>query len=98
MPALLHLAFPYRLGATVEQGSPAELAASALVIARTPRGHHDSMPEFGVTQQVFAQGPIDTERFADELAASDPRLDVDADELLDLAATTIRRVRASIRT
>lgn len=97
MSDLPHLAFPYRLGATVEQGSPAELAASALVIARTPRGHHDAFPEFGVTQQVFAQGPIDTQLFAQELAASDPRLDIEAEELLDLANTTIRRVRATIR-
>jgi hypothetical protein len=97
MTDLPHLAFPYRLGATVDQGSPAELAASALVIARTPRGHRDDLPAFGTTEMVFTQGPVDTERFAQDLAASDPRLDVDTEELLDLADTTIRHVRAAIR-
>lgn len=96
MADLPHLAFPYRLGATVEQDTFAERAASALVIALTPRGHRDDLPEFGITPLVFAEGAIDTDRFAAELAASDDRLDVDATELIDLAAATAREIHAQL--
>jgi hypothetical protein len=95
---LLHLAFPYRLGATVEQDTFGELASSALVIALTPRGHRDDLPSFGTTPTVFTEGAVDTGRLAAELTASDERLDVDATETLDLANATVREINAQIQT
>lgn len=96
MTDLPHLAFPYRLGATVEQDTFAERVASALVIALTPRGHRDDLPEFGITPPLFVEGAIDTDRLAAELAASDDRLDVDATELVDLADATVREIHAQL--
>lgn len=96
MADLSHLPWPYHLGTDVEQLSDEELLASAAVIASTPRGHRDDLPSFGVTSLVFQQEPLDLETFAAELANSDDRLNVDADELLDLAAATVSTVRAAI--
>jgi hypothetical protein len=96
MADLPHLAFPYRLGQTVEQDTFAERASSALVIALTPRGHRDDLPGFGVTPLVFSEGAVDTGRLAAELAASDDRLDVDATEFVDLADATVREIRAQL--
>jgi hypothetical protein len=96
MPDLPHLAWPYRLGVTVDQDTPAELLASAAAIACTPRGHRDDLPSFGVGDQTFQQGSIDVERLAAELSQSDERLRAEGEEILDLAATTIRTVRLVI--
>jgi hypothetical protein len=90
-----HYAWPFRLGSVVEQDSTEEHLAAAAVVACTPRGHRADRPGFGVTQQLFAQGPLDLELLADEILASDSRLDVDADELIDLADATVRTVRLS---
>jgi hypothetical protein len=91
-----HFAFPFTLGVLVEQGSVEELEAAAAVIACTPRGHRDDRPAFGVTSPVFEQGPVDTERLADEIAQSDARLALDAEETIDLADATRRLVRLSL--
>lgn len=96
MADLSHLAWPYRLGVDVEQLSDGELQGSAAVIACTPRGHRDDDPGFGVTDLTFQQGALDLQAFASELAASDGRLAIDAEEILDLAAATRRTVRALI--
>jgi hypothetical protein len=96
MADLPHLPWPYQLGQTVEQETPAELIAAAAVIVCTPRGHRDDVPDFGVTTPVFEQGALDLERLAGEIQQSDPRLAVDAEEILDLAAATTRTVRLAI--
>lgn len=96
MDDLPHIAWPYQLGATVDQDSDAERLAAAAVIVCTPRGYRDDLPDFGVTQPVFEQTPLDLERLAGELAASDPRLVADAEELLDLADSATRTVRLAI--
>lgn len=96
MTDLPHFPWPYRLGVTVEQDSGDELLAAAATITCTPRGHRDDLPDFGITQPVFEQGTVDLERLAGEITSSDPRLSVDADELLDLAAATVRTIRVSV--
>jgi hypothetical protein len=96
MDDLPHIAWPYQLGATVEQDTDAEMLAAAAVIACTPRGYRDDLPSFGVTQPVFEQSPLDLDRFAREIGQSDPRLAAEAEELIDLADATARTVRAVI--
>lgn len=94
---LSHLGWPYLLGVSVEQDSDDELLAAAAVITCTPRGHRDDLPDFGVTQPVFVQGPIDLELLASELVASDPRLTADLDEEIDLTQATVRTVHLAIQ-
>lgn len=96
MADLPHLPWPYQLGQVVEQGSPSELVSAAAVIVCTPRGHRDDLPDFGVTAPVFQQGALDLDRLAGEITQSDPRLTVDAEEVLDLTAATVRTVRVAI--
>jgi hypothetical protein len=96
MADLPHLPWPYQFGQVVEQGSPAELVAAAAVIACTPRGHRDDDPDFGVTAPVFQSGALDLDRLAGEIQQSDPRLAIDAEEFIDLAAATVRTVRVTI--
>lgn len=81
---LPHFAWPFRLGVTVEQNSPDELAAAAAVIVCTPRGHRDDDPSFGVTSPLFEQRPVDAERLASEIAQSDPRLQPTAEDIFDV--------------
>lgn len=96
VPDLPHFAWPYQLGATVEQDTPADRLASAAVITCTPRGHRDDLPDFGISDPTFRQGAIDLEQLAADLTRSDARLRVDAEEILDLAATTVRTVRVVV--
>lgn len=86
MAELLHLAWPFRLGATTVENTTEELKASAAVIACTPRGWRDDDPSFGVTSPLFDSQPVDTQRLAAELPESDPRLAPLVEELIDLNA------------
>ena len=85
MPDLPHLPWPYQLGEVVEQDTPAEHQASAAVIACTPRGDRDDDPAVGVTEPIWKSRPVDTERFAREIARSDPRLQPTAREISSIA-------------
>lgn len=96
MAELSHFAWPFQLGADLEQDTPQELSASAAVILCTPRGERDDDPHFGVTAPVFDTQPIDTVRLARELAQSDPRLDPDVSEVLDLADATRAAIRVGV--
>jgi hypothetical protein len=91
---LLHLDWPFRLGATTLQNSPEELRASAAVIACTPRGWRADDPAFGVTTPLFEQRPVDTDRLTRELHDSDQRLNYAARELLDLTDPTALVIQA----
>lgn len=92
MTDLPHLAWPYQLGAVVEQDSIEELKASAAVIACTPRGHRDDDLAFGVTTPLFDQRPLDVDRFARELAQSDPRIQPTVEEVIGLREELTRVV------
>lgn len=93
---LPHFDWPLRFGpagfALVEQGTDRELEASAAVIASVPRGHRDDDPSFGVTKPVFEQGPLDGARMAGEISQADDRLDLSANEVIDLANAMKRRL------
>jgi hypothetical protein len=79
---LSHLAWPYRLGADVEQLSHEELVASAAVIACTPRGHRDDLPSFGRRPASSSSRALDLERLAAELVYSPTTgCNVDAEEI-----------------
>lgn len=82
--------------AEVEQTSTAGHMAAAALIAATPRGRRIDQPGFGVTQLLFQQGPLDVDRLATEISAADPRLDLDADEVLDLADAARRQVSVHV--
>lgn len=82
--------------AELEQGTPAELMASAAVLAATPRGRRHDDPAFGISELVFQQGAIDTDRLAAELRQGDDRLELDVDELLDITNATRRTVNARL--
>lgn len=80
----------------VEQGTPAERVASAAVVISTRRRQRMDDPSFGITPLTFQQGAIDTHRLTAEIEQSDPRLDLDADELLDLADATSRVITTNV--
>jgi hypothetical protein len=96
MADLPHMAWPFRLGAVVEQDSAEELRGSAAVIACTPRGLRNDNPGFGVTSPLFEQRPIDVDRMAAEIRQSDPRLSPTVDEVLDLLNATRATIRVDV--
>lgn len=46
--------------ATIAQGSATDAAQRVAVLCRTPRGHFDSAPDFGLYDQRFLKGGVDT--------------------------------------
>lgn len=99
MPEYAHFGWPLRFEtradgsagyAMVEQDTAQDLECSAAVIMCTPRGHRDDDPAFGVTTPLFQQGTIDVERLAGEITQADPRLDLDVEETINVAAATER--------
>lgn len=90
--ALPHLAWPYRLGATVEQDSSAEHAAAAAVLACTQRGQVDGLPTFGVTTPLFGGQPVDAALMAAEITGYDPRLEASATTIMDLVEPQVANV------
>lgn len=78
------------------QGEDRAREARAAVVLCTPKGHRDDAPAFGVTTVLWAPGPINTERLAAELNASDLSLDVTAAESYDLADAGRRRLSVDV--
>lgn len=76
-PSVPHLAIPVRISAgrfdMVEQDSADDILQCATAIASTPRGALVHAPDFGVTEQTFAQQPLDAEKVARELGQQEPR-------------------------
>lgn len=100
-----HFAWPLRFDqqpdgtvgfAVVQQGTNQELQASAAVIVSTPRKHRDDDPTFGVTPLPFQQGGIDTDRLAAEIQQSDPRLSVEAEDVVQLISPWLSVVHAQV--
>lgn len=105
MTALPHFAWPLRFAtrpdgtvgfALVEQDTTSEHNASAALIASVPRGAREDDPTFGVSPLIFDSSPLDTDRLAAEIQQSDPRLDIDATEVLDLLAPTHPDIHAAV--
>lgn len=68
----------------VSQDSDADRLARAAVVMSTPRGHRDDEPQFGTSSPLFQPGRVDTDRLAAEINQSDPGLDVQATEAIDM--------------
>lgn len=78
--------------ATVEQDSTDEHKAAAAVIVCTQRGERPDADTYGITELVFQQGGINTDRLADEINESDDRLDVTATDAADVVDATRREI------
>lgn len=93
---LSHLAWPYQLGATVEQDTISELQASAAVALCTPRGTRPDDDTFGVTSALFQTLPLDIDDVARELGESDGRLDASVTDLSTLIDATVARLNVDL--
>lgn len=82
--------------AEVEQGTADEHRASAALIAATRRGQRLDDQSFGVSELLFQEGFVDTDRLAGEIRQSDDRLELDAGEVLEVADTMRRTVTVHI--
>jgi hypothetical protein len=100
-PELPHYDFPMRFVtdadglvrfATVEQNTPDERQASAALIVSTPRGARMDDPVFGVTEVQWTLGAVDTARLAAEIEQSDPRLELETGEMVDLVEARVRNI------
>lgn len=65
-PGIPHMDYPFRFGSDghvvpVEQDSEDDILACAIAIMKCPLGFRDELPDFGVREQLFSEGPIDTE-------------------------------------
>jgi phage baseplate assembly protein W len=78
--------------ATVEQGSPDEIAQCVEAIVRTPLGFRDDLPALGVPDQTFRRGGADPAIVAAALERYEPRADdlvTAAPDLLDAALSIV---------
>lgn len=82
--------------AEVAQDSDADRRARAAVVMCTPRGHRDDEPQFGTTSVLFKPGRVDTDRLAAEINQSDPGLDVQATEAMDMYDNTHRIITVTV--
>lgn len=76
--------------AEVPQDSDQDRLARAAVVYSTPKGHRPDEPQFGVTSPLFHPGQVDVQRLAAEINSSDPGLEVDATEVIDMRDTSHR--------
>lgn len=95
------LAFEQRPDGTVQlaevaQDSDADRVARAAVVMCTPRGHRDDEPQFGTTSPLFQPGRVDTDRLAAEINQSDPGLDVQATEAIDMFDKSHRIIAVTV--
>lgn len=95
--ALPHFAWPFQLGATVEQDTTAEHEAAAAVLACTLRGQVDGLPKFGVTTPLFGAQPVNAELMAAQINEYDSRLEPTGQTILDLANPTVAIERIAVR-
>lgn len=82
-------AFPFRLApdgqlATVEQGSPPDVAQRALILGLSPYGWWDGRPDFGLQEQTFLEGGADVDEIERQLSTHIPDIELAVKE--DLSA------------
>lgn len=86
-----HLRYPFSVGAkvaTVDQGSPDEIAQCVYAVLATAPGDRTEEPEFGFPPQLFRQGGVDLEELRRSVEEHEPRASVLTDsEFADLAQT-----------
>jgi hypothetical protein len=71
-----HLAVPFTItktGAkTNEQGSPADILASAVNVCQCPEGFREDLPQFGRPELLFNAIPLPLSDLSDAIAAWEP--------------------------
>lgn len=98
-----HFAIPFRWtnvsghvqAAVVEHNSYDEIFGCVEVLARYTRGFIEEEPDFGVTDQTFAQD-FNTELLRDELAENEPRAVTVISAQPDRYDALIQRIRAEV--
>ena len=91
-PRIPQLAFPpaIRNGTflLVEQDSQADIEGCVEAIARTPKGHLDSLPDMGLADYVLTRGVPSAAQIRHSIAPYEPRADTLVDtQLVDRVAT-----------
>lgn len=79
-----------------EQDEGDEIAACVERIVRTPEGYRDELPSFGIPQQVFAQGPLDTEPIRRKVAEFEPRADLDLSSSISTQDELVQTIRVEL--
>lgn len=82
--------------AETPQDGPQDRRARAAVVVCTPKGHRFDEPSFGITPLPFQTGAIDTGRLAAEINQSDPGIDAQATEVMDMLDHTHRIVTIAV--
>lgn len=84
-----HFAIPFRFengsdgflhAAVNEQDSIEDVTACVEAIVRTPLGYRTEMPDFGIRDQTFTEGMINTDEILVALAQWEPRAEILIDE------------------
>jgi hypothetical protein len=79
--------------ATVDQGSPEEIAQCVEAIVRTPLNWRDDLPELGLPDQTFRMGGADPAVVSRALDTYEPRAEhlvTEAPDLLDAALSIVQ--------
>lgn len=78
------------------QDSDQDRKARAAVAISIPRGHFLYEPALGITPLPFQTGRVDTTRLAAEIQQTDPGLEVNAEEALDMLDHTHRIISVHV--
>jgi hypothetical protein len=79
-----------------EQDSVEDITACVTRIVSFVRGSRDELPEFGISDPLFQQAPVDTERLINEVGEWEDRADLSADWNVDSADELITHVRLNL--
>lgn len=95
-----HFDLPFRFvngrAAVVEQESIKEVTNCVEAILRYPLGFRDELPEFGAPDQVFTEGPIDTDELESIVHRWEPRAEALIEEQTDLLDAALRHVNVQV--
>lgn len=96
-----HFDRPFRIvngrNAEVEQDSTDDVMACVLTVVTCPTGERVEEPDFGVPDQVFRQGGVDTDVVAAAIERWEPRAAALVQETGDTMDALARRVTINIR-
>src|SRR5262245_5054438 len=96
-PLQPHFRYPLELrdGAlrVVEQASPADILGRVDVLVRCPLGFLNDIPDFGIEDPTFGEGPINVSEIEDAIALWEPRAESAIEEQFSLLDLAVRRLR-----
>lgn len=87
-----HLRYPFRVGATVatvDQGSPDEIAQCVYAVLATRRGERVENPTYGTPSYVFRQGGVDEIELRQIVDEHEPRASILTDSQFTGLAQTV---------